>query len=73
MNTHEGSADPRAKVQSLIRKAVAMAEEQLGTSIYEHMEARAPTGAEWKSFRVNQPYCFHAACRRPVAPAQQAL
>lgn len=61
MNTHEGCADPRAKVQQVIRMAVAAAEEQLGTSIYEHMarEGRAPTRAtEWKSFRINQPYCF---------------
>jgi hypothetical protein len=59
MEMHEESADAYAKVRSLVKETVAGAEAKIGT-FYEHMarKARAPTRAEWKSFRINQPYGF---------------
>jgi hypothetical protein len=60
MNTQEGSAGPRAKIGAIVVEAIRGLEAKLGISIYEHTarKARAPTRAGWKSFRVNQPYCF---------------
>jgi hypothetical protein len=60
MNTHEGCADPRAKVQQVIRMAVAAAEEQLGTSIHEHAALKLkPAGLKLnRRSRLNAIYCF---------------
>jgi hypothetical protein len=60
MNTHEGCADPRAKIGAIVVEAIRGLEAQVGMSIWEYAAQKLkPDGAKAsRRFSLNAPYCF---------------
>jgi hypothetical protein len=60
MNTHEGCADPRAKIGAIIVEAIRGIEAEVGMSAWVYIAQKLrPAGLKWdRHARVNAIYCF---------------